>query len=250
MQMYRKPLPKAGEDVKLEYNPNKKTKTKKEYNTVWSTIQQKCGYESWPLLFKIIKHFPRQHKLHKISNKNTVKARYSDMKNIESIINSQNKKNVHINWPFPKEQKCNCINKEFRPLKANSQAENIVYEASVTCNEQNYGKHIYIGIPETTFKKWHSNNKRSFNLAVYKNDAIFSKEFWKIKQKFCLLIKSRILRKCSCFNQSSLRCNLCLNEKLEITLSKGNNILNRRTEQISKWRHVSKHAPLQHNTKD
>ena len=88
MQMYRKPLPKAGEDVKLEYNPNKKTKTKKEYNTVWSTTKQKCGYESWPLLFKIIKHFPRQHKLHKISNKNTVKARYSDMKNIESIINS------------------------------------------------------------------------------------------------------------------------------------------------------------------
>ena len=65
------------------------------------------------------------------------------------------------------------------PLNRNCQAENIVYEASITCNEQTYGENIYIAIAETTFKKRYSNHKRSFNLATYKNDTELSKEFWK-----------------------------------------------------------------------
>ena len=50
--------------------------------------------------------------------------------------------------------------------------------------------------------------------------------------------------------RSPLRCNLCLNEKLEIALFKGNNILNRRIELISKCRHINKHTLLRHETKD
>ena len=49
--------------------------------------------------------------------------------------------------------------------------------------------------------------------------------------------------------RSSLRCNLCLNEKLEIALFKGSNI-NRRTELISKYKHINKHTLLRHDTKD
>ena len=50
----------------------------------------------------------------------------------------------------------------------NCQTENVVYEASITCNEQTYDENIYIGIAETTFKKRYSNHKRSFNLPAYK----------------------------------------------------------------------------------
>ena len=57
--LYEKALSEAGYDAKLKYNPNKKTKEKqkqkKEHNMVQSTIQQKCGNESWSLLFKIIR---------------------------------------------------------------------------------------------------------------------------------------------------------------------------------------------------
>ena len=120
---------------------------------VQSAIHQKCGNESWSLLFKIIKYFSRHHKLHKIFNKNTVKVSYSCTKNITSIINCRNKKNLHQNQPCPNEGKCNCIRKEVCPLNRNCQADNIVYEATITCNEQNYNKNIYIGIAETTFKK-------------------------------------------------------------------------------------------------
>ena len=50
------------------------------------------------------------------------------------------------------------------------------------------------------------------------------------------MVQPTIQQKCgnkTVFNRSSLRCNLCLNEKLEVALFKGNNILNRRTELIS-----------------
>ena len=77
---------------------------------------------------------------------------------------------------------------------------------------------------EITFKK-DSNDKRSFNLAAYKNDT--EKIFENKTQKYCPQNKEENLRKWSHFNRSSLRCNLCLNEKLEIGLFKGNNILNR-----------------------
>ena len=115
----------------------------------------------------------------------------------------------------------------------------------------NYGENIGIDRAETTFKKIYGNHKRSFNLAAYKNDTELSKEFWKIKSTHSVpQIKWSILRKCSRFNHSSLRYNLCLNEKLEIALFKVNNILNRRTELISKCRHINKHTLLRHDTKD
>ena len=170
---------------------------------------------------------------------------------MKSIINCHNKKVLNQNQPCPNERKCNCIRKELCPLNRNCQAENIVYKATITCNEWTYGEKIYMGIAETTFKKRYSNHKRSFNLPAYKNDTELSKEFWKIKRRNSVpQIKWRILWKCSRFNQSSLRCNLCLNEKLEIALFKGNNILNRRTELISKCRHINKHTLLRHDTKD
>ena len=195
------------------------------------------------------KHFPRQQKLYKLFNKNTVNVSCSCTKNIKSIINSHNKRILHQTRPCPSEKKCNCIKKELCPLNRNCQAENIVYEATITCNEQIYGENIYIGIAETTFKKRYTNHKRLFNLAVHKNDTELSKGFCKIKRRNSVpKIKWRILRKCSRFNRSSLRCNLCLNEKLEIALFKGNNILNKRTELISKCRHVNKHTLLRHDT--
>ena len=119
----------------------------------------------------LVTHFPRQHKLHKILNKTTVRVSYSCTKNIKSIINSHNKKVLYKNRPCLNEQKCNCIKKELCPLNVNCQIENIVYEATITCNEQTYGENIYIGIAETTFKKRYSNHKRSFNLAAHKNDT-------------------------------------------------------------------------------
>ena len=155
--LHKKGLSETAYDAKLKYNPNKKTKQKNtKEKIIWfnlpytKNVVTKVGHYFLKLLNK---YFPRHHKLHKVFNKNTVKVSYSCTKNITSIINCHNKKDLHQNRPCPNERKCNCIRKEVCPLNRNCQAENIIYEATITCNEQNYNKNIYIGIAETTFKK-------------------------------------------------------------------------------------------------
>ena len=93
--LYEKALSEAGYDVKLKYNPNKKTKQKKnrKRNIVWfnlpysKNVVTKVGHFILKLLDK---HFPRQHKLHKIFNKNS-KSQLQLYKIHKSIINSHNK---------------------------------------------------------------------------------------------------------------------------------------------------------------
>ena len=84
---------------------------------------------------------------------------------------------------MPKRIKVQLHKERLCPIKRNCQAENIVCEAIITCNERNYGENIYIVIAKTTFKKRYSNHKRSFNLPAYKHDTELSKEFWKIKRR-------------------------------------------------------------------
>ena len=100
----------------------------------------------------IKKHFPLNHKFHKLFNKNTVKISHSCTRNIKSIINSHNAKIL-----FPKknteQRTCNCLNKVNRPLEEKWLTTNIVYKAKITSSNQNYQENVYFGSCETTFKK-------------------------------------------------------------------------------------------------
>ena len=69
------------------------------------------------------RHFPRQHKLHRILNKNTVKVSYNCTKNIKSINNSHNEK-FYIKIHHFQTNKSAIIEKKLCPLKASCQAEN------------------------------------------------------------------------------------------------------------------------------
>ena len=71
------------------------------------------------------------------------------------------------------------IKKEFFTLNGNCQAGNIVYEATITCNEQNYGEHSYKGIAETTFIKRCGSHKWSNNLAITRMILNFWNNFGK-----------------------------------------------------------------------
>ena len=51
-------------------------------------------------------------------------------------------------------------------------------------------------------------------------------------------------------NPNSKRCYLCLNEKLKIATYRGNNLLNKKTELISKCRHQNKYTLSKYDTKD
>ena len=148
--LYVKVLSEGGYDAKLKYNPNQKTKQRnkkknRKRNIIWfnppyiKRVITKFGHYFLKLLDK---NFPRQDKLHNIFNKKTVNVSCSCTKNIKSIINSHNKRVLCQSQPCSNQGKCNCIKKELCSLNGNCQAENVVYEATITCNEQTYGKNI------------------------------------------------------------------------------------------------------------
>ena len=69
--------------------------TKRKHNIIWfnppfsQNVETKIGNH---LLALVDLHFPVNHKLHKIFNRNSIKVSYSCMRNLKSIISSHNHK--------------------------------------------------------------------------------------------------------------------------------------------------------------
>jgi len=253
---YQDALEASGYTHKLKYNkniPQNNSRNQRKRKIIWfnppfsKNVKTNIGKTFLNLLKK---HFPPQNKFYKLFNKNTVKISYSCMQNMKQIINSHNKKilspKVNTN-----QRTCNCINKNTCPLEQKCLTKNIVYKATVTSNCPTYKSKIYLGLCETTFKQRYSNHKRSFNIARYKNDTELSNEIWRLKSLGIeAKIKWEIVRQCVPYDPQTKRCLLCLNEKLEIASYQGDNLLNKRSEIISKCRHQLKYALARYDTKD
>ena len=195
-------------------------------------------------------HFPRNHHLQKIFNRNSVKVSYSCTKNMKTIINNHNK-NILGKKPSIDTSTCNCRNKEDYPLNGQCQIGEVVYESTLTSNQQNYKDKKYFEIAEESFKGRLYNHNLSFRNEFYKNDIELSKELWQIKIKnYTPKITWRIIRICQPYNYDSRKCYLYLNEKLEIELYEGGNLLNKKTELIFRFRHQMKFMLLRHDSKD
>ena len=105
------------------------TKRKRQRNILWfnpthsKTVKTKTG----KFFLKLIKkHFPKEHKFHKIFNKNTLKSSCSCMPNIKTKINAHNTE-------IPKNAKqCNCQQKENYPIKGTCLKESLVYYATIS----------------------------------------------------------------------------------------------------------------------
>ena len=124
----------------------------------------------------IDKHFPRDHKFRKILN--NIKISYSCMPNIESTINSHNRRILHL--PVNNQSRTyNCINKTDCPVQEKCLSENTLYQADIS--SENFYKKIYYGISEAKFKTRYSNHKKSFNHKKHKYYTQLSNELWKIK---------------------------------------------------------------------
>lgn len=259
-QPYEKALKESGYNTKLTYQPtkasNNRTKNRKRKITWFNppfnqNVETKIARKFLQL---IDKHFPKHHRLNKIFNRNTVKVSYSCTKNMKSIIQSHNKnilkQNVDENANDPM---CNCRVIANCPLNGSCQVERSIYQATVTCeDEPEYGEKFYIGLAEPKFKKRYANHKTSFANERYEKETELSKEVWRLKRKNrSPTITWKTIRRCPPFNRSSLRCTLCLTEKLEIaSFPDPGKLLNSRNELISKCRHVNKFTLKNHDTKD
>ena len=115
-------------------------------------------------------------------------------------------------------------------------SQNTLYQADIS--SENFQTKIYYGISKTKFKTRFSNHKKSFNHEKHKNGTQLSNELWNIKaSKEEPVLVWKILGQYQPYNVNTKRCLLCLNEKLQIAIYRGNNMLNKRTEIISKCRH-------------
>ena len=249
---YTAALQRSGYDHKFQYTPttrNQRSKNRKR-NIIWfnppynNNISTNIGRFFLNLLQR---HFPRQHKFHKIFNKNNVKVSYSCMPNMKTIINGHNKKLLTLPTDNPN-RTCNCMNKDKCPMNQNCLATNVIYEATITSDLPNYQEKKYIGLCESTFKKRFANHKSSFNHERYKSSTSLSVELWKIKEmNGTPNVTWRIINKAKSYTPESKRCLLCMNEKYEIANYPYKNLLNKRTEIIAKCRHRRKHLLLLHN---
>ena len=159
------------------------------------------------------------------------------MKNMGSIIFSRNKQ---VLQPRNTNYGCNCRKKENCLLDNKWLTPNIIYEAQISNNTN--GEHKkWLGVAETLFKERYSNHTWDFKHKKYmkctelsksiwnlKNQGITPKVKWGVKQK----VKSKV---------SPNYCKLCLTENFLIFKSPDDcNLLNKRSELVSKCRHQNK----------
>ena len=244
--LYQDALCKSGYKERLTFNKksqsiNDKEKRKRKRNILWynppysKSVKTNIGKEFFKLLNK---HFPNHNALKKIFNKNTVKLSYSCFSNVNSFITSHNRSLLH---PREEEiQKCNCKKKDECPMKGNCQIKNIIYRADIS-NDVNDEKKFYIGLCAPDFKGRYNNHTRSFRHKKYMKETELAKYIWDLQDrnitpKLEWSIVKKVKSKTTCNS-----CPLCLTEKLMILNHLTDpNMLNKRSEFISKCRHQRK----------
>ena len=242
---YNKSLAESGYNEQIEYfesrTSNKRKRSRKVlwYNPPFSiSVKTNIAHKFLQL---ISRHFPKGHKLHKLFNRNNVKVSYSCMPNFGSIISSHNR-NVLENTITSRLYGCNCRRKDECPLRGNCLDRNVIYRAKVSA--ANSGEAHYIGITENDWKDRSYKHRNSFTDPNKRSSTQLSKHIWKLKDNGINLndikIDWDILDHAKPCIPGTRRCHLCLTEKYHI-ISSSLNLLNKRSELISKCRHENKH---------
>ena len=162
------------------------------------------------------------------------------MPNMEQIIKSHNKTILEEKIP-DNNKSCNCRSKSDCPLGNECLTACVVYRAKVTSDNNT---HTYVGLTEGTFKKRYGNHKSAIKNEKQRLSSELSKKIWTLKdENKTFHISWDIVKKARPRTPGQKSCGLCIAEKLEIVkeLRKGNNfLLNKRSELISKCRHINK----------
>jgi hypothetical protein len=228
--------PASRNDQTATHNRNRRKRNITWYNPPYSkSVQTNIGQK---FLTLIEQHFPKNHELHKICNNNTLKLSYSCTENMSNILKTHNQK---ITKPLDNQQqheKCNCRDKNNCPLPGRCTAQNVIYQATVSTD--NDTKH-YIGLTATTFKTRYTSHKATFRDRGKRNNTELSKHIWDLKESDTTYnIKWKILQYAQPYTPRTKRCNLCLSEKFHILKAEKINLLNSRSEIISTCRHKRK----------
>ena len=95
---------------------------------------------------------------------------------MKAVIDGNNKKLLEIEKSDSR--KCNCPKNATCPLDGECLASDIVYQATVTCDNK---EETYVGITATSFKARFANHKASFKSKQKRNSTELSKHIWELK---------------------------------------------------------------------
>ena len=141
-----------------------------QHTLVQPPIQQKHQHQYHRFLALVDKHSPKDHKLRKIFNCNTIKISYSCMNNSKQTINNHNKcilnsskhiDNTTYNTNIKDSKTCNHGQKNPCPLNRNCLQSSLIQQATVTHKDNSTTK-TYIGLTENNFKTRYRNQIASF----------------------------------------------------------------------------------------
>ena len=114
------------------------------------------------------KHFPKENKLHKIFNKNTLKVSYSCSLTLTQSISSHNKKDRQTKKG--ESLLCNCRKKNDCPMDGKCSTMNTVYKC--TASVPTKPDKSYIGLSEDEWKKRYYKYRKSFRNQRYQSEAM------------------------------------------------------------------------------
>ena len=219
---YQEALKDAGYEHKLEYSQATTSQKKRSRNRsiIWynppfsKSVSTNVGKK---FLNLIDKHFPRDSRLHKIFNRNSIKVSYSCMENMSRIIDAHNKSILQKPAATPAKT-CNCRNPAECPLNGKCLAKCIVYQATVKSSQDGNNKEkVYIGASDSVFKNRWNNHMSSFRHHSKKSQTALSKHVWHLKENNTdFTISWSILKNTNSYSNVTKRCQLCLWEKFYI----------------------------------
>ena len=242
-EKYQAALRKSGYKHQLKFesnNTSKKNKTRKRKIIYFQppfckSVESNIG----KLFLSLVRRtFTKDHPLQKILNPRSIKLSYSCLANVKQIITSHNKKLMRGHTDKKTStKKCNCRNKKECPLNNNCLEDNIIYQATITTENE---EKTYVGSTGNSFKSRYGGHKSTFNNKKTNHTAL-SKYIWKLKdQNLNYKINWKILQKTRASRSLRNGCNLCNLERLEIAKANKNKALNKRSELKTQCPHYKK----------
>ena len=182
---YKKALRRSGShNPMLSFNKNQSPRRRnRQRKTIWFNppLNKKVQTNVAKRFLKLInKHFPRNHHLHKLFNRNNIKVSYSCTQNVGRIIKAHNKK--LSTPPCTETPLCNCRRKDECPLNGDCRTASVIYKCKVS--SPNVPKKAYIGLTEKEFKTRYNSHKQSFNNKKYANSTTLLTHIWDIKENY------------------------------------------------------------------
>ena len=215
--IYEKALKESGHKSKLKFEPettNKRKKKTRDRNVIRYAPPYNIALKTnigKTFLSLIDKHFPKNHPLHPIANRRTIKLSYSCTPNVGALMAGQNRKILTSNESRKNKKDCNCQIKEECPVNNKCCTPCVIYKATETTSNA-----YYIGMTSLPFKSRFNQHKHSFRTEARRNNTALSQFTWNKNCGPTPNLKWEIIKECKKFSPGDRMCDLCTSEKLYI----------------------------------